>query len=627
MIDFAHFGIDTRGATGGNIKTVCPECAKEGTRHHPHDKSLSVNIDTGVFHCHYCGWKGVAVVNTDEERKEWMKQQPWYREHKKDKTVKLPPKTYKRPNGIGLPCGAAELKWFEKRGISKDTVEKMKITSGQVWFPEISARSNSVQYNYYKDGELVAAKYRGYTKDEDGKVRKIFAQPGGCEQLPYNLDGIKGKLECYIVEGEMDALALVEVGYDNVVSVPDGANQNLEWLERYYDDYFADKQNIYICSDSDTKGVALREALIQRFGVVVCKIVTEYGDGCKDADDCLMKYGADELRKRLAAANDIRPEGDVSSENLLNQVIDLKKNGLPKGIGIGLGEFDSLCRFRLGMLVIITGTPGGGKTEWIDQMIELTNIRHGWRWSVFSPEFYPISTHVASIIEKFTGKNFERMEWGEFMPAAQRTVDAVHFIDPRNFTLDEILDIAKYQVRKYGCNCVVIDPWNDVTLNGNEAKETDNINAALFKILTFAQRNNVVAFVMAHPAKLSKTKDGMPAKVTLGDISGSQHFYNRADVGIVVNRHTEEDYTEIEVQKMRFRYLGKIGSATYKYNKDCGRYAPYSLTTQEVTWDFENHIIKKIKEEEEKAQVELKTEQGPAGDNGLNFSDESECPY
>jgi twinkle protein len=41
----------------------------------------------------------------------------------------------------------------------------------------------------------------------------------------YGLDDVTGKAEIIIVEGEMDKLALNEAGFDNVLSVPDGAPQ------------------------------------------------------------------------------------------------------------------------------------------------------------------------------------------------------------------------------------------------------------------------------------------------------------------------------------------------------------------------------------------------------------------
>jgi hypothetical protein len=42
------------GATG-ELRTLCPQCGPDRPRP---SKSLSVNLNQGIFYCHYCGWKG-----------------------------------------------------------------------------------------------------------------------------------------------------------------------------------------------------------------------------------------------------------------------------------------------------------------------------------------------------------------------------------------------------------------------------------------------------------------------------------------------------------------------------------------------------------------------------------------
>lgn len=81
----------------------------------------------------------------------------------------------------------------------------------------------------------------------------------GAELIPYNLDSIIGQSECIITEGEMDCLSFVEIGKSNCISVPNGANSNLTYLDDFIDGWFEDKETIYIASDTDTKGLLLRD--------------------------------------------------------------------------------------------------------------------------------------------------------------------------------------------------------------------------------------------------------------------------------------------------------------------------------------------------------------------------------
>ena len=47
MRNFSALGIDVFNRTSGKVKTYCPWCRDQRTN--KHDKSLSVNIDTGLY--------------------------------------------------------------------------------------------------------------------------------------------------------------------------------------------------------------------------------------------------------------------------------------------------------------------------------------------------------------------------------------------------------------------------------------------------------------------------------------------------------------------------------------------------------------------------------------------------
>ena len=67
MIDFASLNISVpSNAKTGDVKTKCPECTP--TRKNKSDPSLSVNVETGLFMCHNCGWAGTAEKS--EKRRE-----------------------------------------------------------------------------------------------------------------------------------------------------------------------------------------------------------------------------------------------------------------------------------------------------------------------------------------------------------------------------------------------------------------------------------------------------------------------------------------------------------------------------------------------------------------------------
>lgn len=612
MKDYRDFGIQIPyGRTGGKVKTYCPQCHNQ--RRDKRDKSLSVDLDKGLWHCHYCGWSGTLTESTydpsPEGKRKWMEQQPWYRQTQ----IRQQKREYKKPQPRPTaPMSVKALAWFKGRGISEETLLAMKVTEGLEWMPQKNGQANTVQFNYYHNGELVNTKFR--TGD------KCFKLVSGAELLPYNIDAIKGQKECIITEGEMDALSFYECGRHDVISVPNGANANLDYLDNYIEEYFEDKETIYIASDTDTKGVLLRDELLRRFGVERCRVL-EYGEGCKDANEHLMKFGRESLLQCIASAPEIKVEGVFTVSDFEQSLDALFENGWQKGVTIGHDNFDRLCSFETKRLCIVTGIPGSGKSEFIDEIAERLNMRYGWRFAYFSPENAPLAYHASKLIEKFTGKRFNRqsLTFGEYKQVKEHIEQDFYFIAPTdNYRVDNILEKAKYLVRRRGIKALVIDPYNRLESEQGTRNETQYISELLDKLTNFAQRNDILIILMAHPTKQPRNKDGVIEAPTLYDISGSANFFNKADFGIVVHRNRTENTVEVHVQKVKFRHLGECGTALFKYNLNNGRYTPYTNGIEPV-WDNENHL-----------QAEIRRRQQEADEAAVfNFSSlpEEECPF
>lgn len=593
--NWRKYGIDVpHNRFSGNYKTTCPNCRDH--RGNPNDRSLSCNLATGQFNCHHCGWSGCVAEEEPWERQE--RQRAWFNEN----PLSRQKKEYRKPK----PRPASKfsdkmLAYIKSRGISEETLTAMKVTEGIEGMPRKDGSfkdMNTIQFNYYHNGELVNTKFR--TGD------KCFKMVSGAELLPYNIDSIKGAPNCIITEGEFDALSFYEAGYHNVVSVPNGANTNLEWLDDYQEDYFDDKETIYIASDTDTKGEVLKNELLRRFGVERCKVV-EYGEGCKDANEHLVKYGQKSLCKCIENAKLIPVDGVFTLSDIESRMDVLYQTGLKQGATIGHYNFDEYCSFETKTLGIVTGIPNHGKSEWLDEMVYRLNLRYGWKWAYFSPENEPLELHMAKLVEKFVGKKFSKdtMQIAEYTYAKQHINANFFFICPNDdYKPDTILAAAKALVRRYGIKGVVIDPYNylEAQMEHNQ-NETQYISELLGKFKTFAKINDVVVIIVAHPAKMQKNKQTLKYDPpTLYDISGSAHFYNKADFGITVHRDFDNDLTEVYVQKVRFRHLGKKGVAKFKYNLTNGRYVPTPEIAGELPqWDNTNHLTEKIKEQEVKA--------------------------
>ncbi|MDR1089677.1 MAG: toprim domain-containing protein [Prevotella sp.] len=565
MDNWSDLGIQVPfGRTSGKVKTVCPECQK-GARRHKNDKSLSVNLDEGLYKCHYCGWAGSVGEKRDLYN------------------FAMEKKVYKKPKWSNKTELSDKLvKYFEGRCISQATLKAMRVSEGMEKMPQKENKPcNTVQFNYFLNGELINIKYR--TGD------KCFKLVSGAELILWNIDSMAGQKEVIITEGEIDALSFAECGYKSVVSVPNGANST-----HYLDDYielFDDKETVYIASDTDREGIILRDELVRRLGPEKCRIVT-YGEGCKDANEHLVKYGRQSLKNCIENAEEIRMEGVFSLPDIRQQVDMLFRKGLTRGYTTGHDHFDRLISFETGRLCVITGIPGHGKSEFLDEITVRLNLRYGLKFGIFSPENHPLAYHAAKLVSKFTGKRFDEslLRASDYEQACVHIGNNFFYICPEDdFLVDTIIEKAAYLVRKRGIKGLVIDPYNTIEHQiPKGASETNYISALLNNLVAFARKLDVLVFLVAHPRKM-EIKNGAPVIPNLYDVNGSANFYNKADFGLTVYRDRTTNIVQVVVHKVKFKHLGSTGTSNFSYDMDTGRYTP-NWGQSNVVFDHRNYL-------------------------------------
>ncbi len=485
------------------------------------------------------------------------------------------------------------LKYFEGRGISATTIHEMKVSEQAEYIPQVEAERNCICFNYFSEGELINVKYR------DGA--KHFKLVKDAELIPYNLDGLKDQTEAIWCEGEFDQLSFFESGLKFAVSVPNGASKTKQNLI-YIDNSFSKLEHIqthYIATDNDENGRALRDELIRRFGAENCKTI-DFKD-CKDANEYLVKYGKNNLVDAYKAAQFVPIAGIYSVNDNYNDILDLWRNGMPRGLEIKHPEVNKLVTWVSSTLAIWTGIPSMGKSEFVDEVCEQLNIMYGWKVAYYSPENWPIKTHIAKIASRISGKMFNTHQLSEF--EVSETVnyikDNFFFITPEDedVSIESVLKHAKSLIKRNGIKILVIDPWNKLDHAQRTGEtETQYISRALDDLMKFAQRNDILIHLVAHPTKIKKDLNGIEPHPNLYDISGSAHFYNKAFYGFSVHRVGE--FTQLHVLKVKFRHLGEPrgGMVVFRYNINSGRYVEFNEGS--YVWDNSNHLKIELKPEQ-----------------------------
>ena len=534
--------------TSGHERTFCPVCSPD--RKKSREKCLSVDIDEKIWFCHHCGESGG---------------------HKEAKTYFKP--VFKKPESK-LPNNVIE--YFKKIGIPEKVLANNNIGYGKSF-----SDANGIQYPYYKDGEVVNIKHR--TSD------KRFRQEKDAEKCFYRFDSLKnGTGTLIITEGENDALAFNACGFDNVVSIPDGAppinaksyTTKFDFLrsaEKYLEQY----DKIVLCTDNDEPGKVAQKELARRIGYEKCFTV-KYNPGCKDACDVLKTHGLDDTIKIVDESEPWPISGVFTPNDFTSQLEDEYRYGVKGGTSTGWYSLDNFYTVRGGEMTIVTGIPSHGKSNFLDAMMLKIAESKGWRFGLFSPENLPCSRHLRTLIEKYTGRPFagdkagiQRLKIDE-IKIAQRMLNKVfRFIAPNDelLTVENILIKAKQLVKQFGIKGLVIDPWNEIEHKYGNLREDLYISKQLSMIRRFARENDVHVWVVAHPAKLKKNGSGGYDPPTAYDIAGGAQFRNKADNILCVYRGDfNNNETTVFSQKIRFREIGKIGEAVLHYNQVSSSY-------------------------------------------------------
>ncbi len=551
---------------------VCPECAPK--RKKKNEKTLSVTFegDDLIYYCHHCNVSG---------RKN---NQPHY-----EKYIEKP-ETKVRAISVPKQVDETDISAFlNRRGIEYSAVkDKYRVVIGNRYF-----RGH---------GDLMAGEVQAigfvYGNDEAVKWRSLedkrFTQDGAARTL-WGIDNARRASEIdaiIITEGEIDCLTVAPALPENcyAMSVPNGAPQRVS--NRVVDatedtkfsyiwdakDVLSECDKIILVTDNDEAGEALREELARRIGRAKCYSVI-YPDDCKDANDVLKAYGMDAVRGLIDSAEALPLEGVYQVDDYRQEVQQLYQNGMVGGLSTGMHSIDKLFTVVQGQLSIVTGIPGSGKSEFIDQLMVNLAQQYGWKFAVASFE-NPPALHIAKLAEKIAGKPFfdgptQKMSEAE----ATKTLDYIHehfmFLEQRTgeaATIDSVLDRCQQAVMRMGVRGLVIDPYNYIAQSQKADNEHQGINDMLTRLVAFARAQGIHIWFIAHPAKMPTDADGRTAVPKGMNISGSASFFAKADLGITVHRNKNKD-VEVHCWKVRFKWLGQVGKTVLDYDIPTGRYS------------------------------------------------------
>ena len=457
----------------------------------------------------------------------------------------------------------------------------------------------AIAYCNYLDGKIINVKFRSVQQHPvTGEWSKLFCQVSPTKPCaPYGIDSInllrpdaQPIRQLIITEGEKDRLTLMTCGFPYVLSIANGASTNIEESHEAFDEWIQQAGEIIICGDTDRPGRRLVKLLIEQYQTRAK--VTTLPQGKKDISEVYDAFGSREVQRIIAEAQGISDADIYDLSEHKEDILDIMMGNYDRGYEVGMGGLtDGIFHpTSEGGLIILTGRPNSGKTDFLNCLMAHLMYHNQKRVAFFSFEKPIKGKHVREIARIALGvRNTEDMDGTESPEEARlenrRVLDFLseHMVD---FDTKTRLPDSNYIIgmmeammnrKKQKIDYLVIDPYVfiNMTEGGSRATETEKVRLMLTKLQAWSRTRHIWTVVVAHPR--IQYKDGHEAfpPLDIYSVAGSAQWANLADFLLTVNRISKPEegkmFTIVEMLKVRDQEFCQPGKVYY-VRQPCGRY-------------------------------------------------------
>lgn len=551
--DFArHVGEPVR-QHGDELKFIryCPYC--HGGSGSKKDKdTFSINLKTGQFKCMRAGCAATGnmiTLSRDFDFNLGTQVMEYYRPRRQYRKLKTPEKPI-------IPKEPA-VKYLESRKISEDVAKKYEITTQK-------DNDNILVFPFYDDkGKMQFVKYRKTDFNKETDKNKEWCE-SNCKPILFGMKQCKDFSRLVITEGQLDSLSVATAGIDNAVSVPNGA-KGFTWIP-YCFDWVNKFEEIVIFGDFEKGEMTLLKELKSRFPNKIKHVKGEDYNGCKDANELLVKYGRENVRMAVENAEfePIRRVTELADVEAVD-IYSLKK------LDSTINECNRLLYggIPFGGVVLITGKPGEGKSTLASQIVGRA-IESGHKVLAYSGELpnylfkawldFQIAgpQHIIETTNKFGDVSRKISNQNQQLINSWYRGKAFIY-DSKIVEDDEKEDICQTilkSVLQYGIDVVLID--NLMTaLDLDEEHGSDKYEKqSLFmkKLARMALQFNILILLVAH-----KRKNNFSNNET-DEISGAGDISNLATLVIGYSKDKELSNTYRRITIPKNRLFGRINT-------------------------------------------------------------------
>lgn len=403
---------------------------------------------------------------------------------------------------------------------------------------KVRSKKGALMFPYFRDGELIAAKYRAVPE-------KKFWTDADCEPSLFGWQAIPAdSREITICEGELDALSLFQYSRP-ALSVPfgGGTGDKQSWIENEYE-RLSVYDTIYLCLDQDGPGESATAEIVKRLGRERCRVVKLPH---KDANECLQKGIAQEVIEQcFVKAKTVDPDRLHSAAEYEESVVrefSMLKDG-EVGIRLPWSKVGDSLILRPGEVSIWAGINGHGKTEVVSN-IALEFISQSGRACVCPLEFRP---------EKWL-RRIVRQTAATPEPTVAHIRHIMHKLDGLLWVYQctgtakssEMVEVFKYAAKRYRVELFVVDNLAKCGF----AEDDYNGQKGFVDVLSdFARDFGVHVILVAHMRKPHAGEDKPPEK---HDVKGTGALTDMVATVVTVWRNKPKE---------RRAYAGEIVADT-----------------------------------------------------------------
>lgn len=541
----SFIGTDAKTNNGELVFRRCPYCNSDKVTN---SYRFSINLSTGQFECKRasCGAKGNMITLAKDFGFSLGNDYDRYVSRDDDRRFKKPVK-----KDIVVKDGAVQ--FLQSRGIGKDVAEKYKITT-------MKDKDNIVIFPFLdQEGNLVTAKYRKADFDKEKDSNKEWFEKG-CKPILFGMYQCNLENKTLIItEGQIDSLSIAYAGIENAVSVPNGA-KGFTWIP-YCWDWLQNFEKLIVFGDFEKGAMTLLPELSKRFKGEVFAVREEDYQGCKDANEILIKYGTDAIRNAINNAERV----PIRRIKDLSEVKAVDIYSIPK-IKSGIQSLDRLLYggFAEGQVILITGKRGKGKSTLASNFLA-SALRQGKKVLAYSGElqdfFFKRWLDLQIAGSNHINERFDELGNQKFF-ITNTNIDKINdwyrdraFIYDNNIVEDDepedLMKTIEETVRQYGIDMILIDNlMTSIDLDSNDVYKAQS--KFVNNLCKIAKAYNIVVLLVAHPRKNSGGIDEND------EVAGSADITNRVDV--VMTYKSDNDLPEDErlLSVSKNRLTGKL---------------------------------------------------------------------